>query len=68
MGVWQVAAGSAGRDYTDRFLRHGMAFVGGGTQCYAMDQYVEIGDKIILKRGMSQIAAVGRPTTKPLPA
>jgi hypothetical protein len=29
MTVWQVAAGSEGIDYTDRFLRHGMAFVGG---------------------------------------
>lgn len=60
MGVWQVAAGSIGRDYTDRFLRHGMAFVGGDTPCSAMDEQVQLGDKIILKRGMSQIVAVGR--------
>ena len=60
MGVWQVAAGSIGRDYIDRFLRHGMAFVGGDTPCSAMDEQVRLGDKIILKRGMSQIVAVGR--------
>jgi hypothetical protein len=60
MGVWQVAAGSKGRDYADRFLRHGMAFVGGDMQCFTMDKCVELGDKIILKRGMSHIVAVGR--------
>jgi hypothetical protein len=60
MGVWQVAAGSVGRDYTDRFLRHGMAFVGGDAQCVTMDQHVQLDDKIVLKRGLSQIVAVGR--------
>jgi hypothetical protein len=60
MGVWQVAAGSAGRDYTGRFLRHGMAFVGGDIQCSTMDQYVQLGDEVILKRGLSEIVAVGR--------
>ena len=60
MAVWQVAAGSAGRDYTDRFLRHGMAFVGGDIPCSTMDNGVQLGDTIILKRGMSQIFAVGR--------
>jgi hypothetical protein len=34
-----------------RDLRHGIAFVGGANQ---------FGDKVILKRGMSQIVAVGR--------
>jgi hypothetical protein len=29
---WQIAAGSAGRDYSDIFLKFGMAFVGGETQ------------------------------------
>lgn len=27
---WQVAAGNEGRDYTDFFLKFGMAFVGEG--------------------------------------
>jgi hypothetical protein len=57
--VWQIAAGSDGRDYIDRFLRHGMAFVGGNSQCTTMNRDVQLGDKIILKRGMSQIVAVG---------
>ena len=51
-----IAAGSLGRDYTDRFLRHGMAFVGGDTPCSTMDDYLQLGDKIILKRGMSQMS------------
>jgi hypothetical protein len=33
---WQVAAGSAGRDYVDRFLKHGMACVGGEVPCDTM--------------------------------
>lgn len=37
-----------------------MAFVGGDKQCYAMAQYVQIGDTIILKRGLSEIVAGGR--------
>src|SRR5690242_14348006 len=60
MGVWQIAAGSEGRDYTDRFVRHGMAFVGGDDQCATMSQSVQLNDTVILKRGMSQIVAVGR--------
>ena len=66
MSVWQVAAGggSTGRDYTDRFLRHGMAFVGGENQCLTLDGSVQLDDKIILKRGMSQIVAVGRVVTR----
>ena len=47
-----------GRDYSDRFLRHGLAFVGGDTFCAAMEQ-VKPGDVLILKRGMSLIVAVG---------
>ena len=58
MAFWQIAAGSRGRDYSDRFIRHGLAFVGGDGQCEAMDE-VRPGDVVILKRGMSQIVAVG---------
>ena len=58
MTFWQIAAGSLGRDYSDRFLRHGLAFVGGDWQCDVMDE-VRPGDVVILKRGMSQIVAVG---------
>jgi hypothetical protein len=60
MTVWQVAAGSLGRDYTDRFLRHGMALVGGDDQRATMQNNVQLGDKVILKKGLSQIVAVGR--------
>lgn len=56
--VWQVAAGSAGRDYTGDFLKYGMAFVGGSVQIAAIAR-VQVGDVMILKRGMSEIAAVG---------
>lgn len=58
MALWQVAAGSLGRDYSDRFLRHGLAFVGGDAFCAAMEQ-VKPGDILILKRGVSLIIAVG---------
>jgi len=55
---WQVAAGSAGRDYADRFLQFGMAFVGGDKQIATM-KGVSAGDVILLKRGLYQIVAVG---------
>jgi hypothetical protein len=66
MSVWQVAAGSGseGRDYADRFLRYGMAFFGGENHCLTLDGSVQLDDKIILKRGMSQIVAVGRVVTR----
>jgi hypothetical protein len=56
--VWQVAAGSVGRDYSDRFLSHGIAFV--GDQGEAAMKQVHLGDTMILKGGVSQILAVGR--------
>src|SRR5208282_3719133 len=59
MSYWQIAAGSLGRDYADRFLRHGLAFVGGEVPCQTMDE-VKPGDIVILKRGMTQIVAVGQ--------
>jgi Type I restriction enzyme R protein N terminus (HSDR_N) len=55
---WQVAAGSSGRDYSDRFIRWGMAFVGGKFQMATLDQ-VALGDVIVLKSGLSRILAVG---------
>jgi hypothetical protein len=56
---WQIAAGSEGRDYTTDFLRYGMAFVGGDRQCEAMAK-VEIGDVVLLKRGLTELVAAGR--------
>lgn len=56
---WQIAAGSVGRDYTSDFLRYGMAFVGGERPCEAMGT-VEIGDVVLLKRGLSELVAAGR--------
>ena len=55
---WQIAAGSSGRDYADRFIRHGIAFVGGDSHVSTMRQ-VAAGDIVILKRGLSEIFAVG---------
>ncbi|WP_431855324.1 hypothetical protein [Azospirillum sp.] len=55
---WQIAAGSEGRTYADAFLRFGMAFVGGQGHCRTMTE-VQPGDVVILKRGMSEILAVG---------
>jgi hypothetical protein len=58
MQYWQVAAGSAGRDYSDVFLKYGMAFVGGDVQRKTMNS-VSVDDRMVLKRGMSEILAVG---------
>lgn len=55
---WQIAAGSRGRDYSNEFVRFGMAFVGGDTQCATMAM-VAPGDVILLKRGLSQVIAAG---------
>jgi hypothetical protein len=55
---WQVAAGSAGRDYSKRFLLWGMAFVGGDGHIDTMKQ-VAVGDVMVLKSGLSRILAVG---------
>jgi hypothetical protein len=58
MAYWQIAAGSVGRDYSDRFIRHGLAFVGGDEYISRMTQ-VRPGDIVVLKRGLGQILAVG---------
>ena len=58
MNYWQIAAGSGGRDYAEEFIRYGMAFVGGEKQIATMEG-VEIGDRIILKGGVSEIVAAG---------
>lgn len=55
---WQVAAGSVGRDYSDEFIKYGLAFVGGSKQEATMD-FVQLGDYMVLKRGLSEIRAVG---------
>ncbi len=55
---WQVSAGYSGRDYTKEFLQYGIAFVGGDTQIRTMNK-VKANDRIILKRGLSEIIAVG---------
>jgi hypothetical protein len=55
---WQIVAGSARRDYSEDFLRFGMAFVGGSTQVATMAK-VRKGGNVLLKRGMSAVVAVG---------
>lgn len=55
---WQVSAGSDARDYSQRFIRHGLAFVGGEDSIRRLNE-VTTDDRIILKRGMSSIVAVG---------
>ena len=54
---WQIAAGSAGRDYSKLFLRFGMAFFGSGANRY---KEIKVGDDVILKRGTTKIVAAGR--------
>ena len=55
---WQVSAGSRGRDYSDRFLKFGLAFVGGDVHVATMRK-VRPGDVMILKSGLSRILAAG---------
>lgn len=58
MKYWVVSAGAFGRDYADLFCRFGIAFVGGEDQCRTMRQVKE-GDRVLLKRGVTEILAVG---------
>lgn len=55
---WQIAAGDLGRDYSEYFLRHGIAFVGGAKHVETM-RSVKEGDRMILKRGTHSAMAVG---------
>jgi len=58
LNYWQIGSGSFGRDYARDFIRLGLAFVGGGTQVATMTK-IEVGDRIIMKRGMSEVLAAG---------
>ena len=55
---WQIAAGSQGRDYSEYFIRFGMAFVGGKENADLMSE-VKIGDRVLLKSGLSKLVAAG---------
>lgn len=55
---WQVAAGSEGRDYSADFITYGLAFVGGEANVASMLN-VKTGDRVLLKKGMSKLLAVG---------
>ena len=52
---WQIAAGSDQRDYSDLFLKHGIAFVGGRLE----EKNVNLGDIMVLKQGKTAIKAAG---------
>lgn len=56
---WQIAAGSQGRNYKDKFLDTGMAFVGGKDNESKME-HVRPGDIMVLKEGLYDIVAVGK--------
>ena len=74
--IWQVAAGAADRSYTDLFLKHSVALIGPGdagkwspgrsdsefgagfVRRFAKE--VNIGDVLLLRKGISTICAVGR--------
>ena len=55
---WQIAAGSVGREYSNYFLRFGMAFVGGDPHIETMEG-VNAGDIVVLKQGTQRILAAG---------
>ncbi|MXX40122.1 MAG: hypothetical protein F4Z85_19025, partial [Gemmatimonadetes bacterium] len=52
---WQISAGSDQRDYSDLFLKYGIAFVGGGLE----EKNVNLGDIMVLKQGKRAIKAAG---------
>ena len=54
---WQIAAGSAGRDYSKLFLKFGMAFFGAGAEKL---ENINVGDTVILKQGITEISAAGK--------
>lgn len=56
MQYWQIAAGSYGRDYSEYFLKYGIAFAGGDDQIQTM-KHVEEGDIVVLKIGKTMKAA-----------
>jgi hypothetical protein len=56
---WQIGAGSWGRDYSEEFLKFGMAFVGGSEPIATMEK-VEQGDIVVLKMGTQKILAAGK--------
>lgn len=56
---WRVASGAFGRDYAKDFIRYGMAFVGGDAKVAAMAT-VNVNDRILMKRGISEVVAVGK--------
>jgi len=60
MKYWQIAAGSGtdSRDYSDEFLRFGIAFAGDDGQSNPICQ-VQPGERMVLKRGISRIIAAG---------
>ena len=54
---WQIAAGSAGRDYSNLFLKFGMAFFWDEEPKI---KEIEVGDTVILKQGTMGILAAGK--------
>jgi hypothetical protein len=55
----QIAAGSAGRNYADYFIKFEIAFVGGDVQIATMKE-VKKGDVAVIKNGLYQIVAARR--------
>lgn len=64
MNYWEIGCGSAGRDYSNELLNLGIVCVGGDRYVERMEQ-VEVGDRVILKKGRQLIVAVGEITEKP---
>ena len=54
---WQIASGSEARDYSDDFVRLGMAFM--GKTYWEPMMSIKAGDQVLLKSGMSRLLAVG---------
>jgi len=59
MNYWQIGSGENRREYSEEFLRYGMAFVGGRNECARMEKDVSVGDRVLLKKGTSKVLAFG---------
>jgi len=60
---WQIASGSSGRNYSEFFIKFGIAFVGGNDHIGTMSQ-VKIGDIVVIKSGLYKIIAAGEVVEK----
>jgi hypothetical protein len=59
VSYWQIGSGQGEKDYSDKCLKYGVAFV--GERCWDKKmERVQENDVVVLRRGTRHIMAVGR--------